>query len=311
MARLASSLLLIAAALPLAFATNCAKNEFMWEEKSCCLTKGGQSNPPSPPKGISCPTNGWQWHTEQNCCVPTQPQTPSSPPPKCESDCSWDKDNYKCTPNKPSTPAKTTPAPPSKPTVPSTPSGSSSCESGHFWFDKIGCCPNGGPKTPPASPPGDTSCPPIGWYWHEGSQHCAPNNPLPPNSPPPQCKSGCGWNPDELKCHPQSPTSPVTPPPKPSGYHKRQMKSRAVTLCPVGFDACPIAGLMSSSGDYECVDITAELTSCGGCASTGAGQDCTAIEGVWNVACNVGKCQIGSCAQGYKLSFDRKTCIKL
>lgn len=68
------------------------------------------------------------------------------------------------------------------------------------------------------------------------------------------------------------------------------MKARTITLCPSNLEACPIKGL-AVSGDYECLDTTAELTSCGGCASTGAGQDCTAIEGVWNVACNVGKCK--------------------
>lgn len=72
------------------------------------------------------------------------------------------------------------------------------------------------------------------------------------------------------------------------------MKSRAVTLCPQGLEACPIKGLMTSTGDYECLDTAAELTSCGGCASTGAGQDCTAIPGAWNVACEVGKCK-GEC----------------
>ena len=48
---------------------------------------------------------------------------------------------------------------------------------------------------------------------------------------------------------------------------------------------------MTTSGDYECFDIDTELTSCGGCASTGAGQDCTAIPHAWNVACNRGQCE--------------------
>ncbi len=55
-------------------------------------------------------------------------------------------------------------------------------------------------------------------------------------------------------------------------------------------EACPLKGLTATSNDYECLDTDAELESCGGCASIGAGQDCTAIEGVWNVACTTGSC---------------------
>ncbi|KAJ3539444.1 hypothetical protein NM688_g6357 [Phlebia brevispora] len=76
-------------------------------------------------------------------------------------------------------------------------------------------------------------------------------------------------------------------------------------------EACPIKGLMSVNGDYECLDTTTELESCGGCASTGAGQDCTAIEGAWNVACNKGSCAVYTCQRGYKVARDGKSCIKL
>ena len=36
-----------------------------WEPKSCCLPQGGQPNPPAPPSGTSCPTNGWSWSNDQ------------------------------------------------------------------------------------------------------------------------------------------------------------------------------------------------------------------------------------------------------
>lgn len=49
-------------------------------------------------------------------------------------------------------------------------------------------------------------------------------------------------------------------------------------------------GLTGLSGDYECADTRNDIQSCGGCASTGAGQDCTTIDGAWNVGCNSGKC---------------------
>jgi hypothetical protein len=86
---------------------------------------------------------------------------------------------------------------------------------------------------------------------------------------------------------------------------------------------------MGSSGDYECVDIDNDLNSCGGCTSTGAGKDCTAIPGAFNVACTAGACEgklyslspystsayysllVYTCTQGYQLSADQKSCIKL
>ncbi|KAI0094901.1 hypothetical protein BDY19DRAFT_901977 [Irpex rosettiformis] len=327
MARFASVLLLVAAALPYAFATNCGSNEFFYAKQNCCLPHGGIPNPPSPPPSFQCPTNGWYYHPQQGNCVPSTPQTPTSPPPACHSSCSWKPDQSKCIPNNtptpsppkntytppyppkntytPPSPPKTTPTPP-----PTTTPSSPNCASDHFWYAPVGCCPHGGPPSPP-SPPPESSCPTDGWYWHTGAGCCAPHHPVPPSSPPPTCKPGCSWNPDSSKCNPQPPTPPSNPHPQPSHHYKRHMKSRAITLCPLGLEACPIQGLMTSSGDYECLDTTAELTSCGGCASTGIGQDCTAIEGVWNVACNIGKCKIGSCASGYKLSIDGKSCLKL
>ena len=66
--------------------------------------------------------------------------------------------------------------------------------------------------------------------------------------------------------------------------------SRALQLCPKGLSACPIAVPSGLTGDYECLDTAHELESCGGCASTGEGQDCTAIRGIWNVGCVQGRC---------------------
>jgi hypothetical protein len=54
--------------------------------------------------------------------------------------------------------------------------------------------------------------------------------------------------------------------------------------------ACPTVGTHGAFSDYECIDTIHELQSCGGCSSTGAGQDCTAIRGAWNVGCKAGKC---------------------
>jgi len=73
--------------------------------------------------------------------------------------------------------------------------------------------------------------------------------------------------------------------------------------------ACPIASASGLSGDIECLDTTNELESCGGCASVGEGQDCTAIEGAWNVGCEKGRCAVYNCALGFKRSSDGTSCI--
>jgi hypothetical protein len=74
-------------------------------------------------------------------------------------------------------------------------------------------------------------------------------------------------------------------------------------------DACPIPTATGLSDDYECLDTSTELESCGGCASLGEGTDCTAIPHAWNVACNRGKCEVSSCAPGYKLSNVGAICV--
>ncbi|KIK71014.1 hypothetical protein GYMLUDRAFT_309720 [Collybiopsis luxurians FD-317 M1] len=201
------------------------------------------------------------------------------------------------------------------------------------------------------APPSGKSCPVGNskntyWYWHSGKGCCVPSNPLPPSNPtPPQCQSGHDWQ-DSLQCCTPSTPSKPTPTPKPSGKPgygsgsgngngngygssngngygsgsgnghsnghggwKRSHTSRSLPACPKGLDACPISGL--TSGDYECLDTSAELESCGGCASVGQGQDCTAIKGAWNVGCESGSCKVYSCAAGYLLSADSLSCIAI
>jgi len=87
------------------------------------------------------------------------------------------------------------------------------------------------------------------------------------------------------------------------------LKSRTAPLCPSGLEACPVSGL--TAGDYECLDVTTELESCGGCVSLGQGRDCTAIPGAWNVGCEQGTCAVYSCAAGYRVDLDGKSCIPL
>jgi len=207
-----------------------------------------------------------------------------------------------------------------------TSSTSQSCSANEFYYEKKDCClPHGGPtatpthgsKPPPTpSPPSGKSCPPTNWYWSEPKSCCLPNHPVAPSGPSPICSTGHNWQDATQCCVPSTPSKP-TQPAKPSGgagksnggYGKRALSSRTIALCPNGFDACPIPGL--TSGDYECLDTTAELESCGGCSSIGEGQDCNAIKGAWNVGCDRGSCKVYSCFGGFKLAADGASCVPL
>ncbi|ORY90772.1 hypothetical protein BCR35DRAFT_328533 [Leucosporidium creatinivorum] len=73
-------------------------------------------------------------------------------------------------------------------------------------------------------------------------------------------------------------------------------------LCPGTETACPIFPRM---GTYECIETDNSLESCGGCASRGEGEDCTAIKGAQGVGCSAGRCQVFTCQDGYKLDHNR------
>ncbi|KAJ7783798.1 protein priA [Mycena maculata] len=195
---------------------------------------------------------------------------------------------------------------------------SDSCNSSEFWYEDKSCClPHGGPPSPPAPPKGH-DCPPSTWYWNTEQGCCTPTHPQPPNNPPPQCPEGWTWYSLLHMCLPNIPTPPSSPPSKPSGgsnsgggsnWKRHAPKTRSAPLCPTGLDACPIPGL--SANDFECVDTAVELESCGGCASLGQGEDCTAIAGAWNVGCEQGRCAVYTCAFGFKRAKDGQSCIPL
>ncbi|KAI0724552.1 hypothetical protein C8T65DRAFT_734168 [Cerioporus squamosus] len=327
-------LLVVAAALPFVLATgksgssSCKSSEFYWGDSDCCLPYGGTKNPPSPPKGSSCPS-AWEWSSSKNHCVPHQPPTSSSP--SCSSGWGWNGSKKCCEEHATSTvhtttvhtttvhtsTVHTTTAHTTTYSAP-TPSSSSSCGSNQWWWGEKECClPHGGNPNPP-KPPSGTDCP-SNWDWHTGKKCCVPHH---PNQPPPQCGSGWGWDNGSKCCFPHTSTT-VTPTPssKPGnpgypgkGGHsgwKRNHKARNVSLCPTGLEACPIPGLKGLTDDWECLDTANELESCGGCSSTGAGEDCTAIAGAWNVGCNNGKCVVYTCADGYLRSLDNKSCVKV
>ncbi|GAA5917457.1 hypothetical protein JCM8208_003973 [Rhodotorula glutinis] len=70
------------------------------------------------------------------------------------------------------------------------------------------------------------------------------------------------------------------------------------------------SGVMLGAGGYECLDTTTALDSCGGCASTGEGMDCTKIRGVQGVGCEGGVCRVFSCEAGWKPSLRGDKCVR-
>ncbi|KAJ6519830.1 protein priA [Mycena sanguinolenta] len=188
---------------------------------------------------------------------------------------------------------------------------SDSCKSNEFWYEEKGCClPHGGPPSPP-SPPKGHDCPPSNYYWNTEQGCCTPSHPTSPYNPPPQCRDGWSWYSGLHMCLPSPPSAPTPPASHPSGGSnwKRHARKRSAPLCPSGLDACPIPG--GAVSDYECIDTAVELESCGGCASLGQGQDCTAIPGVWNVGCEQGRCAVYTCTFGFKRAPDGQSCIPL
>ncbi|EJU00473.1 hypothetical protein DACRYDRAFT_23351 [Dacryopinax primogenitus] len=85
-------------------------------------------------------------------------------------------------------------------------------------------------------------------------------------------------------------------------------------MCPKGLSLCGIQSSWSNT-NWECIDTRSDLESCGGClvgvmGTSGTGVDCTAIEGVEDVACNEAKCQVFSCASGYRVSDCGTSCVR-
>ncbi|GJN88221.1 hypothetical protein Rhopal_001186-T1 [Rhodotorula paludigena] len=71
------------------------------------------------------------------------------------------------------------------------------------------------------------------------------------------------------------------------------------------------SGVMLGAGGFECLDTTVALDSCGGCASTGEGTDCTKIRGAAGVGCEAGKCVVFSCEQGWKPALAGDHCVRI
>ncbi|PLW46569.1 hypothetical protein PCASD_07385 [Puccinia coronata f. sp. avenae] len=96
-----------------------------------------------------------------------------------------------------------------------------------------------------------------------------------------------------------------------SGLARRSSTSNVSedSKCPAGLSACPVSSAGYSTG-FECLDVQQEVTSCGGCSSTGQGVDCTAIKGASSTGCAQGKCTIFSCKPGYQYYSFLNICHK-
>lgn len=85
-------------------------------------------------------------------------------------------------------------------------------------------------------------------------------------------------------------------------------------MCPGVLMACAIPGSKYFNGrNFECVDTTSDIESCGACASPlpgyPTGRDCTAITNALDVVCQSGACVINACANGYELDASKENCI--
>ncbi|CAE6394416.1 unnamed protein product [Rhizoctonia solani] len=70
-------------------------------------------------------------------------------------------------------------------------SGSSSCQSGYFWYDRLSCCAkNGGESN---TPPSGSSCP-DNFYWHTDEKCCVPKSSDTSKQIPSTCPSGSTWS---------------------------------------------------------------------------------------------------------------------
>ncbi|KII84766.1 hypothetical protein PLICRDRAFT_57286 [Plicaturopsis crispa FD-325 SS-3] len=85
--------------------------------------------------------------------------------------------------------------------------------------------------------------------------------------------------------------------------------------CPRGQSVCGVYG--GSSRAWECIDTANDLESCGGCVielnplsgREPSGVDCTAIHGVFDVACKAGRCVVNRCMPGFEPSVDGDLCL--
>lgn len=65
-----------------------------FEEKQCCLSRGGPHDHPEPPHRKKCPPKDWSWSKEHECCIPHREH--HHPHPKCDRDWDWNPSSFCC-----------------------------------------------------------------------------------------------------------------------------------------------------------------------------------------------------------------------
>ncbi|KAG9079261.1 hypothetical protein FS749_008662 [Ceratobasidium sp. UAMH 11750] len=259
---------------------SCQNNYFWYDRLGCCLKNGGEST--TPPSGSSCPSNLY-WHTTEKCCVPKSSDTSKQIPSSCPNGSNWDTLTWCC---KSSTPPSTT-----------------TCGAGFWWGALNMCVSIGGTGD---KPPSGYSCP-DSWSWLSNKSCCKPNQPTAPSTP--SCGNSWLWHPGKQCCIPGG--GNPTPSNAPGHYGRKRMSPthKRQWFCPSTHQSCPILPPTKRSTEYECIDTSSELKSCGGCVSAGQGQDCLAIPNVKVVTCKTGQCVVEKCKPGYKLGADGASCV--
>ncbi|RSH85176.1 hypothetical protein EHS25_004983 [Saitozyma podzolica] len=237
----------------------------------------------TPSGDCTCPLSGWDMHKTAKVCIPTSEVS--------QCDCG---------------------------------EGYSFSQSSLKWHERSSSCCDNNWQPDQGTCPSGSSCP-TDWYWHKTYQQCRPQT---PRSPEPDCSN---WNSNKMCCGgtttPSQGTGGGSGGSGGSGYgggsgwgsgsgngrwakrdvdlrHKSQLLFPQTDLdkmyCPGSLHACSI--LTSSNSDewaYECIDFATELESCGGCASTGEGADCTSIPNAMSVGCESGVCAVYTCQTGF------------
>ncbi|OCF31773.1 hypothetical protein I316_06580 [Kwoniella heveanensis BCC8398] len=279
----------------------------------CCSDKTRQ--PPS--KGNTCPF-GWGEHFHAGCCIPPKEVSPCD----CGEGYHFDKSAKKCVKNggkchggqwwHDRSGSCCDDSWQHNPPKGDCPKGVT-CPRGWFWHKQLKRCKPEGPRSP--EPDCDD--------WDDNNHCCGGHNPHP--SPKPKPGNGGGghqggsggkfpWGGKFNQADFENWWSQFSKGNNGGwgGWHKRELQDGQKPIaidfpqtdldkmyCPGSLHACTVPTAAGGEWSYECVDFLSELESCGGCASTGEGVDCTSIPHADSVGCELGVCQVYTCKSGF------------
>ncbi|KAI9636932.1 uncharacterized protein MKK02DRAFT_34011 [Dioszegia hungarica] len=119
------------------------------------------------------------------------------------------------------------------------------------------------------------------------------------------CDAAAGF----IKCGTTCFAGAVCPSALVGGSRRRELPrgQAANLLCPAEMTACalPVAASTKWARNFECLDTTKNVDTCGGCEfplpDQPKGVDCTIIPNTESVSCVAGKCVVHGCAEGFVL----------